>query len=368
MNIIISNTDPALSSNSSTEIPSTYWVKQLAQQEGWGAGGSGYAEPNIFDVVEYGADPTGQSSSQQAFQDAIDDAKAVNKGPGYGAWGNQRCGTVLVPKGSYTGISSLNCSNCVGLTIRGQGSWGSAVYSNGQTSSQPVFDFTQSSYCYISDLCIHSQNQDGSCPNIMPLTAILLADSSSYAGSSNKNKLSNVNIYGHYSSASLSIYRSTNNNFYDCAIHNDYLYAPALYLGKHNYRGLSSPNIQLASAGFVANENAFFGCEFHGAKSASCGYGSLCLDGAQTVQVYGGVCDGNGNGQPIVYFPNESSDILFSGTRFYSENGTAPICIFYNDVSVSRLTTIGCVKDQGISSAYTVYGSGARNNFNLNAL
>jgi len=369
-NLFSSNIDvtaPSLS-DSSSNAATTAWVKALATSEGWGTGGSTVAEENVFNVVDEGADPTGQTSSQQAFQSAFTKAKAVNLGAGYGSWNAQRSGVVFIPKGAYTGISTFDGTNCVGLVIRGQGPWGTSIYANGQTTPAPVFDFSQSSYCHIENLTIHGQNPDGSCPSVMPMTAVLFADTAQYAGSSNKNTMRNVNIYGYFSSASLSVYRSTNNNFYDCAVHNDYIYAPALYVGKNNYRGLSSQFRTLASAGFVANENAFFGCEFHGAKTSSCWYGTLCIDGANTFQMFGGICDGNGNGQPIVYFPNNSSDIFFSGTKFYTENGTPPICVFYNDVSVNRLICIGTVKDSSISSSATTYGSGSWPNLNLNGM
>lgn len=324
---------------------------------------------NTFNVLDFGADPLGVASSHQAFQDAIDAAKAVARGPGYGAWRAARCGTVLVPKGSYIGIGSLDCTSAVGLTIEGQGSWGSAVYADEQTQSAPVFDFTQSSYCQIKNLTIHGSHVTGEAPAVVPNSGVFFADSLAAPGSSNKNSLWEVNIYGHFANAALTIYRSCNNNVFSCALHNDRLNGAALFIGNvNNQLPVVSLYQPLAASGFVANENAFYGCEFHGAKTASAQIAPVWICGGNTVRVFGGIIDSNGTNQPCVYFPTSSNQHMFSGVKFYTEGGFTPGSVFYTPAVVYQLVCIGTFKDAGLSAIPSTSGPGSFPGIQLNGL
>lgn len=329
--------------------------------------------PNVFNVLDYGADPTGAASSHNAFQLAIDDAKLVGKGPNYGAWANARSGIVYVPKGTYTGIWSLDCTGAVGLVIEGQAGWGSALYANGQTTSAPILDFTESNYCQIRNLAIHAQKLDGAAPDVIPTAGVFFADSNEWNGASNKNACHEVNIFGYFTGGSVSIYRSTNNNFFGCALHNDNLNGAASLLVTRQNTDLPVESLYktLAPTGFVANENAFFGCEFHGPKTASANGAPIWLGGANTTRFFGAIIDSNGTNQPFVHHTASGEHSFFSACKFYSEAGvTGQGGIFQAaaGATIDRIVCIGTFKDSPLSGKPNTMGGGTFTNMQANGL
>ncbi len=319
----------------------------------------------VFNVLDYGADPTGTTSSHVAFQNAIDAAKAIALGAGY-SFGNTRCGTVIVPKGIYTGIESLDCTECVGLTIKGEGSWGSTVYADGQSVSLPVFDCTQSNYVIIENLSIFAMSPSGMPPTVWPQCGVLF--SAGIVNSSNKNKISDSNIIGWFNLAALGVLNSTNNNFYSSVFYTYNLNAPAIYVGKNNSLGFSSGYTSITATPQVANENAFFGCEIHNSKQGDPACNTIWLDGAQTYQMFGGIVDGSGSGQPVVYLQNDCRKILFTGVKFYNESAYRPLYLFYNDSYVSEFVCSGSWKDYS-GAVTTQFGPGSwGSNIQLNGI
>lgn len=69
----------------------------------------------IFNVLYYGADPTGVNDSTAAFQAAINDATANA--------GSDALGPVYVPAGKYKISGTLTVENVIGFRIYGDGKW-----------------------------------------------------------------------------------------------------------------------------------------------------------------------------------------------------------------------------------------------------
>lgn len=321
----------------------------------------------VFNVLSYGADPTGATSSQAAFQNAINAAKSITEGPGY-AFGNVRAGTVLVPKGSYTGIDTLDCTNCVGLSIIGEGSWGSALYVDGQSTSYPVIDCSQSSYVLIENLSVFAMDINGSAPSIMPQCGVLFTDSNAQAASSNKNCMRNVNLLGWFTHCSLGIFNSTNNNFFSSVFCSYVLSAPSVYVGAYNGTTLTSAFLTLSSTPGATNENEFFGCEIHNSKQGVQQVGALWLDGVECFEMFGGILDSGGTNQPMVYFTNGCDKVFFSGVKFYNESSYTPGFIFYNNGTVNKLVCIGTWKGASVSGVTTQAGPGSWTTVQLNSM
>jgi hypothetical protein len=299
----------------------------------------------VFNVLDYGADPTGTTSSQAAFQNAINAAKAITVGPGYG-FTNVRAGTVYVPRGGYTGITTLDCTNCVGLVIQGDGSWGSAIYADAQTTSYPVIDCTQSNYVTIENLSIQAiSSATGGQPAVMPQCAILISDSSAYPNSSNKIYLNKVNVYGWWRNCALGVLNSSDNNYIACIFSNYHTSAPVVFVGNNNITNLQSAFIPVSTTHQAANENVFFGCEIHSSNVADPVCNTLWLAGVETFQMFGGIVDGNGSTQPSVYMLGSCNKIFFSGVKFYCQTAWPCPCLFYNNGTVNDLVCIGSWSD-----------------------
>ena len=315
---------------------------------------------HVFDVLDYGATGDGVTDDSAAVATAIAAAKASTRGPGYGTL--TRSGVVFFPKGTYRGLAALNCTGAVGLILRGEAGWGSALYFDGLTAAgQPCVDFSGSSYCGIENLTIHGTDTAGVVPTNVAGCAVLVADSVANPQLSNKNIFNSCNIFGFFTKAALAIYRSTNNNFYNCAVQTNSLAGAALFVGNTNPLTLSSAYATLESAGFVANENAFFGCEFHGANSASATQDTLAFGGANQVQFFGGIVDCNGATRAYANWSASGRGYLFSGVKFYSENGTfcKDLFVAAAAVEVNQLTTIGSYQYSAITGSGMVIGAGA---------
>src|SRR5258708_37541045 len=119
-----------------------------------------------FDVIAFGADPTGVVDSTAAIQAAINAARSSGFGPACGT--AAKAGIVVFPSGLYL-VSSLDATRACGLDLRGTASWGSALYGNQQAGpSKPIIDMTGCSSCNINGLTLHGQNPNGSDPAVLP--------------------------------------------------------------------------------------------------------------------------------------------------------------------------------------------------------
>ena len=113
---------------------------------------------NRYNILNYGADPSGQQDSSEAIQRAIDEAAADNKNLG---------GIVYVPSGVYL------CSNLkmkTGVTLQGSGSWGYRrmggcvlMLNQNKAEAKCLIDLTGAYACTLSDLTI-SGSSDGRAP------------------------------------------------------------------------------------------------------------------------------------------------------------------------------------------------------------
>lgn len=328
---------------------------------GWSTPSSS-STPNVFNVLAYGADPTGATSSQAAFQAAINAAKAITVGPLLGTL--TRAGTVIIPKGLYVGISTLDCTNVSGLTIKGEGIWGTNIYANGQTTSYPVFDFTGSAGVEVYDICVMGMNPNGTVPTVIPQLGFLIADSTANPQASNKNYMENTGTSGYFAKGGMAIYRSTNNNFVSCVFSNSVLNSPALTVANSTYTNtFTSAFATLNPSGFVANENAFFGCEIHNSKMGNPACASLFLDGTYTFNMHGGIIDGGGTAQPMVWMLNANNMTTFSGVKFYTEVSPLPAQVFKSNGTVDRFTCSGSWK-QDASVVDSTGGTWTRATFN----
>lgn len=100
-----------------------------------------------FNVLEYGADPTGVASSRSAIQNAIDDAETAGGG------------IVIIPAGTYLSDARINLRSNV--TVRGEG-LGTVI--NGTGTATPIA-FTYAHKCYVDSVDIR-HTTEGSCVSI----------------------------------------------------------------------------------------------------------------------------------------------------------------------------------------------------------
>lgn len=91
----------------------------------------------IYNVLSYGADPTGATDSSSAFQAAIDACELTK-------------GTVFIPQGYYTIGTCLTITQ-LGVTVRGANQFATII--RGTTSTASIFNITASA-CELADMTI----------------------------------------------------------------------------------------------------------------------------------------------------------------------------------------------------------------------
>lgn len=311
-------------------------------------GGAG----NVFNVLNYGADPTGASSSQTAFSNAIIAAKTSIAGPGYAS--NTEAAIIYVPKGVYTGIASLDLTGLVGVTMQGEGSWGSALYANGQSTSGPVIDMTGSSYCMIKGINVFGMNTDGTAPTVKPLAAFLLAATSA-DGDSNANRLDDCQGIGYFNSAPLCVIGSVVNQFYSCRFQQSNLQQPTLNLSTTHDWSITSPFKTIVTNAANVGKNSFFGCEFHGAKSSSADCWTLYFRNLDIANFHGCLIDcsaNNSSAQAHIIIQGSTNNVLsFFGSSFYTESGHSAGHLLQVDSYLGNFLTHGCTENGAYSSS-----------------
>jgi hypothetical protein len=166
--------------------------------------------PVVDVIADFGADPTGSTSSDVAFQNFTAFVKTNGRQPGLGS-GTLGCvGTI--PNGTYVGLSSYDLTHSNGFLIQAPGNYGSVLYADGQTSVRhgPVFDMTGCNGSKIMGPVVYAMDQGGNPPAVLPSCAILLA-ASSLGNDCNRNEIYGGGCAGFFSSACLALVGATDN-------------------------------------------------------------------------------------------------------------------------------------------------------------
>lgn len=309
---------------------------------------------DTINVKDFGAKGDGSTDDTAKCQAAIDAAKALGTAGGVTIGPLTTASLVWFPPGRYC-VSNLDCTGFNGLTLAGNP--GSVIlYADKQaTSSKPVFDFTGSSNCQVAGLIVAGQTPGGADPSIIPTIGYLLAETTT-GGDSNKNRMDNCGSLGKFTVAPLVIYGSTDNAFYSCAFQQRTTDKPALFVSNTNSYSFSSPYKTIATAPSNTGDNTFYSCEFHGAASAA--IATLQIYSVDNLRFYGGNCDNSSNAHSVL-FNGSSKQVLFSGVKFYSENGSAPPDLFYADnAPCLRLGIVNCHTEDNAFSTNLVNGTG----------
>ena len=306
--------------------------------------------PVVDVVADFGADPTGSTSSDAAFRSFCAFLKTNGRQPGVGA------GTIgitgKVPNGTYVGLSTYDLTKSNGFLIEADGNYGAVLYVDGQTgSSAPVFDMTGCNSSMIKGLTIYAMDQGGNRPSIMPSSGILLASSASM-NDCNRNKISGGGMAGFFSSAPLCMIGATDNKveFYSMVQQNGAL--PCLNHSCNPDWYISSPYVPITPGNSNCGENTFAQVEIHSRNNVG-GWASYFRN-AYSVRFFGGNHSmGGGPGAAHVLFQGTGNrSILYAGTQFWNESGTPAANLFQEtDGPVTRLICSGCDETGAYSGA-----------------
>jgi hypothetical protein len=275
----------------------------------------------IIDIRDYaGIDPTGANSSASAFNQAINDLRALKVGVDYGlpVWG----GTLNIPDGVWI-IDSLNLTNCGPLMIRGEGN--AVLYASDQQSPAPILDMTGANGVRVVDLTLAAQIfPTGAVPAVQPTCGILVAESTEHT--SNRNRFENVGTMGTFSHTAVAVIGSTDNQFSFCSYQQDQNGAPALYGGTVNVLGLTSKFATIDPAPANCGDMTFNQCEFHGYRPTDGQNGSCPTSwfyGIDNWRFFGGNHDSSGPCHIRFWGTNRGLHVY--GTKIYSESGVPAI-------------------------------------------
>lgn len=288
----------------------------------------------IFNVAQYGADPTGVTNSAAAIRSAIVAAAAVN-------------GTVFLGSGSYDVSGGLNATNITGgLTIMGAGATSTILFTKSATNA--VLDLTGSADVAVQNLQISGPN--GTATNF----GILL--STSTLNPSDVNSFINISITGYWGKAGVYIYGSSDGYWEHCQISNFNPSASAcMYITNTNDLSATSSFTTIQTGNLQSGDWLFNGHELHDLSQVS-GTSTvvpLFISGASSpVKFIGGVIAGSvaaTSGGMVTFGGVPTGGTTFIGVQFYGDNATPSKYAFWTYNTFNGLVVQGCNIQYGIS-------------------
>jgi hypothetical protein len=311
----------------------------------------------VYDVVaDFGADPTGATSSDVAFRNFSAAVKSGGLQPGLGA-GVQGC-EGIIPDGTYVGINSYDLTKSNGFIIKAEGNYGAVLYADGQTgSSKPVFDMTGSNGSMIQGVTVYAMDQGGNRPAVLPSCAILMAASSAM-DDSNRNKISGGGSAGFFASAPLCMIGTTDNEIEFHAMVQQNGNLPCLNHSCNPDWYINSPYVAITLGNSNCGENTFEQVEIHSRNNVG-GWASYFRNAYSVRFQAGNQSMGAGHGAALTLFQGLGNrSILCEGVQYWTESGpTPPDHLFQTtDGPVSRLICEGC-DETGAYSGSRLNGS-----------
>ena len=305
---------------------------------------------SVYDVVAYGADPTGNIDSTLTIQAAVNAAKAANAD---GA-------TVYFPPGKYS-VSSINVTGWNGARLEAGGGPSSVtILGNRQTTPAPILDFTGSSAVIVDAIVAGGMNISGTIPTVVPLAGFLFGQTTAL-GDSNKNRMNDCGSVGYFESAPLCVIGSTDNAFYSCAFQQWRLDRPVLNLSVNPDWYIRSLFKTLSPVASNVGDTSFFACEFHGAGNSASTCWTIYCRNADNLRFFGGNCDNSGPAH-MLFQGSNARRVLIAGLKFYSESGHAADYLIHNDVPLDGAALV-CNEADNAYSAGRFTGGGIRTGF-----
>lgn len=292
----------------------------------------------IYDAVaQYGADPTGTTSSTAAINNAIAAACA----PGVR-------GIVWIQPGTYLVNGGVNATNIsAGCTINGGGL--SATVLKITSSTNAILDMTGSSAVSVNNLQLTDTGA-------FALFGLLLSTSGTPASPCNVNHFKGISITGHWIKAGINIYDCSDSSFENSQISN---FNPSASAGVY----ISNTNDLVATSSFTtiitgtgqSGDWRFSSFEIH---DLSVGSGTstvvpLFISGVMSpIKFIGGVVAGSviaTSGGNVTFGGVPGTSVSFIGTQFYADNGTPSKFAFWTYLSFNGLVVQGSSLQYGTS-------------------
>ena len=270
----------------------------------WNAGNFSINARNsvpAFNVVTYGADPTGVTDSTTAIQNAINAAVAAGGG------------RVIFPAGTHKVLTSLNCTN-IQVPVYYEGVGRGTIIAASLTNA--VFDFTGSAFQEILDLTVSGNGAT------VPTCAFLFARNNT-AGSAGTHRMRRVWTMGYFSVAAVYNYASEEFQGYDCYLTNNVTNTAVVIHTGTNISGLASAYRTIATGVQSNSVIHWTGCEFNsyvGGASTD----ALRIDTTLDFSIRNGMLYAD-SGRSLIYIDatsNQPARMVFSSIR--GETGGLP--------------------------------------------
>lgn len=257
----------------------------------------------------------------------------------------------------------VNGTNGTPFKIQGSGGDYAAAGFVARSSSTAILDLTGTTAVQLDSLQIGDRRAAAT-----PATGILLAPSTTVLGIDHV-RIGGVFVSGYYSAAACYIDRIASSQFDKLACWNFQQSAAvmAMMLTRNNLLSISSSFATTYGSALSVSDLVFTASESHAGKDAAgatVNY-AIHLDGALNTRWYGGNIDGSGSVmlQSTTNGGTSTTRTLFSGTQFYTENGTNPSNVFGGAGDYLEL----CLIDNAFPTAALFAMSGTRTNCTIYA-
>jgi hypothetical protein len=276
-------------------------------------------------VIQYGADPTGVSSSTAAINSAIAACAAAG-------------GTVKIPPGTFLVNGGLNLSPMNNGLCKIQGGGQNATILKTTTGTNAILDMLGVNTGVISDLEVNSSSSG---------TNFGIAMTQINGGSCNIIQLNNVVVVGTFQKALIYDYGCTEVTINGGSISNSSGSIPTavVYISATNALSFASSYGTVATGALQSGGWLFNGFQIHDQATPS-GFSSvvpLYISGSfAPVRYNGGIIAGSvGSSSGGTVVMNGVSSVSFDGVNMYADNGQQSTYAFYGIGSVTGMSVHG---------------------------
>lgn len=288
----------------------------------------------FYNVVWYGADPTGVSSSVTPINNAIS-----------AACDPSIRGTVWFPTGTYLVNGGVNATGITaGCTIGGASINSTILETTSTTATNAILDLTGSSFVTLQNLQLNS--------SLSTNTKYGILNAGSTTTACNESQFNQISVFGAYQKALVYTYGCTEllwyNSYFTNQPSSSALLAIMIYTTS-NIQSAVSSYATIVSGTVAGGGTGHYGIQIHDQNSAVSGGTStvipVYISGVQSPLSFNDSIIAGSVGSitgGAIYLNNNAQNLTLKNVNVYADNGTQNAYVIYNTGTMVGLNIEGC--------------------------